>query len=190
MKKSRLLGAVCAYLKDKKITFLSRSTIGAIVLAFLPASQSNATIIGPGDFSGSETLIDFTGINIPLTPSPITVGDLTMDSSVSDLVIGPDIFGVWPETPQASGGDYLSNWITNETNMEFQFANPVNRVGMWINGGNTATNWTFTAYDAGNALVGSHVFNFNLVDGFPDPSTFAGIGFLFPQPSGYSALAC
>ena len=145
----------------------------------LLASVSRAGVIGIGDFSGSEDPIDFTGIDVPATLNPITVGDLTMDSSTT-LVIGPDVSGVWAETPLASGGAHLSNRDTTSTDIQFQFANPVRRVGMWINGGNEATDWTFSAFDAGGGLVGSHVFVFNLVDGYPDPSTFAGIEFATP----------
>jgi hypothetical protein len=147
-----------------------------LLVGLVPGAR--AATIGLDAFSGSETLIDFTGLDVPRTSNPITVGDLTMDSSVSELTIpAMDTFGVWAETPLASGGEYLSNWTTSSTNMEIQFANPVSRVGMWINGGNRATNWTFSAFDSAGSLVGSHVFVYSLLNGYPDPSVFAGVEF-------------
>ncbi len=146
----------------------------------LGAQQTaRADIITLEDFSGSEVVVDFTGLNVPQTPDPIVIGDLTIDSDVSDLRV-TEIYHPFGGTPLASKGLYLGDLLTiAPSNIEFQFATPISRLGMWINGGNSNTNWTLSAFDPSDDLVGTHTFDFVSV-AYPDLSTFAGIEFSTP----------
>ncbi len=150
----------------------------ASVLLGVPQA-TQAETIGIEDFSGSETVVDFSSQVVPQTPDPIVFGDLTIDSDVSDLRV-TELYDPFAETPLASMGPYLGDLLVNApSEIELRFATPVTRVGMWINGGNSNTSWTLTGFDLSGTPVGSHVFHYVSVD-YPDPSTFAGIEFSTP----------
>jgi len=135
------------------------------------ATPSSSTILsGPGDFSGSETLIGFESLgssvqNLPA--GPIVIGDVTFSEFSSGsgatgwrLLSGPLIFG----TP-----DPILTDTQGVTLIRIDFSTPVNRVGMLVGIG--PTDYEVRFFDDSLALIETVLVSVII----PNAAGFAGI---------------
>ena len=106
-----------------------------------------ATPIGPGGFSGSETIETFSP-NFGRQNSPVTFNGITY-ATVPPGQLWSDINwtanGYYTNWPTASAGTGLND-LVGQTHLQIDFSTPVNRVGI-LAATSPATTYTMTAYD-------------------------------------------
>ena len=152
--------------------------VPCIVLAMFCVSASGS-VIGIGDFSGSEDVITFDSapggtFTTPQTLSA-TVADVTFSSLASDPTFSFDYdWGAFAATPGASQGNAFVDRVTAEpSNLLMEFSNPLTRVGMWLNGGAYSTSWDVSILDQTDSIIETHRYDYG-GSGYPRPSVFVG----------------
>jgi hypothetical protein len=151
----------------------SRLHVLAVMLFLAPAE---AGVITRADFTGGETVITFDSGVLPSVgnhASPFTVQGLTFSSQISGFSFG-NPWNPFPATPDDSGGNYIGDLVM-ASDFSIALATPVSKIGMWVNGGNSATSWAVTAYDSSSQVLESATFIYpNTAGQFPFPSIFIG----------------
>lgn len=115
----------------------------------LPSSTATAGVITIGDFSGSETVIDFESLGSAPATGPFSIGSVTFSESSSGTG-GPG----WRLLSNIEG--FVGNFLTDNAGIsliQLDFAAPQLRAGVLV--GVTTATYSVSIYDSSLALLES-----------------------------------